>query len=197
MRSFAFVLAGLLGSTGAGCGGSEPVATERPRPAPAPVVAPAPVPALEVAVAGTRVGAALRLDIEVAGRAAAGGRAFEDPERWTIEANQADQALARLVNGSTEVERVEAARGGWDSVVKFNMVFELKDASTVTVVLTPPGGQRVTRTVEPGEAPEPVPGAPDPEAEAAEQAAKAKAEADVKKLKKKKKKKKAKKKRKG
>jgi hypothetical protein len=183
MRSLALVLvalAGLIGSGGCG-GGAEPLATEAPRPVrPAPATpAPRPAPTLAITVESTRVGAALRLDIVVAGEGAAGGRPFEQPDRWSIVASQADRPLNRLVNGSTEVERVENSESGWDSVVRFNMVFELGDSSPVTVVLTPPDGAPVTREIEPGEAPEPEPGAPDPAEEAAK-AKEAKALADAK-----------------
>jgi hypothetical protein len=90
----------------------------------------------------TRVGSAVRLDVEAYARDAPQGAAFEDPERWTISARQGGRPLKRLVNGSAEIERREREQiGTWDTIVRFNLVYQVDEAGpALALELVPPGG---------------------------------------------------------
>lgn len=131
----------------AACGGSEPPRAEQ-------AVAPARPPLephipIEVEIDPHRSGAALRLDVRATGFGVREGAAFEDPARWTITAHQDDAPLQRLANGSTEISRLEAKGGRWDTVVSFNLTFEAASEGEVKVALTAPGGKRVVHTIDP------------------------------------------------
>jgi hypothetical protein len=140
--SLAFVLA-----CSVGCGAGAPADTTPPD---APDEDPrgsltirsvrAPRPVVKVDVRATRVGAALRLDVRAVGRDTVEGAAFEDPERWTITAEQAAAPLDRLVNGSTKIERIPVGHDGWDTVVRFSLVYQVAPRGDVRVSLTPPDG---------------------------------------------------------
>ena len=96
----------------------------------------------------TRVGSAVRLDVEAYARDAPQGAAFEDPERWTISARQGGRPLKRLVNGSAEIERREREQiGTWDTIVRFNLVYQVDEAGPeLALELVPPGGAGYGRT---------------------------------------------------
>jgi len=105
-----------------------------------------PTEPVTVLVRGTRVGAALRLDVEATGRGAYEGAAFEDPARWTISAEQAGRPLPRLVNGSVSIDRQPAGRRQWDTVVRFSVVYKITaDGGEVRIRLTPPGEATIER----------------------------------------------------
>lgn len=107
------------------------------------------VPRLEVNtdVRVTRVGSAVRLDVEAYARNAPQGAAFEDPERWTISAQQGGRPLKRLVNGSAAIERREREQiGTWDTIVRFNLVYQVDEAGPrLALELVPPGGAGYAR----------------------------------------------------
>ena len=107
----------------------------------------------------TRVGSAVRLDVEAYARNAPQGAAFEDPERWTISARQGGQALKRLVNGSAEIERREREQiGTWDTIVRFNLVYQVDEAGpALALELQPPGGSGYARTFKVAEIDEATP----------------------------------------
>ena len=90
----------------------------------------------------TRVGSAVRLDVEAIARDAPQGAAFETPDRWTISARQGGRRLQRLVNGSVAVERRQAeVETQWDTVVRFNLVYQVDEAGgELALELRPPGG---------------------------------------------------------
>jgi hypothetical protein len=96
----------------------------------------------------TRVGSAVRLDVEAFARDAPQGAAFEDPEQWTIAARQGGRPLKRLVNGSAGIERREREQvGSWDTIVRFNLVYQVDEAGPpLALELVPPGGAGYART---------------------------------------------------
>ena len=104
----------------------------------------------------TRVGSALRLDVEALGRGAPANAPFEDPSRWTITVRQAEVELSRMVNGSVQRER-ESAGERWDTTVRFNLAYGLRGGRDVEVRLVPPGGRPTVRRVALDDIPEGVP----------------------------------------
>jgi hypothetical protein len=104
---------------------------------------------LTIDVAATRVGQALRLDIRALGRGADAGAPFEDPDQWSISAWQRDRPLARLVNGSREIERQPSGVDQWDTVVRFSVVFQVAGASEVRVRLEPPDAPASEHRIDP------------------------------------------------
>jgi len=99
-----------------------------------------------VDVSASRVGEALRLDIEAIGRGARAGAPFEDPARWTISARQRDQVLQRLVNGPVKVARQPAGATQWDTVVRFSVVYRVDGAAgDVRVRIAPPDEPAIER----------------------------------------------------
>ena len=95
----------------------------------------------------TRVGSAVRLDVEAYARNAPQGAAFEDPEQWRISARQDGQPLKRLVNGSAKIERREREEPGtWDTIVRFNLVYQVDETGPrLALELVPPGGAGYAR----------------------------------------------------
>jgi len=106
------------------------------------------LPALDVNLGAERVGSALRLDVRAIGRIDGPGAAFENPDRWRIEARQQDRGLQRLVNGSVRVERSPFGLRQWDSEVRFSVVYRVEDAGAVHVRLVPPESEAVDKVIE-------------------------------------------------
>lgn len=132
-------LFGIAGACVAGaCGGAAEESKDLPRArSAAGQVAREPI---EVYLSLTRVGAAVRLDIEGVGKGVREHAPFENPDRWTIAARQGERRLERMVNGSVAVERRPAGTDQWDTVVRFSVVYRLEGQDAVELRVTPPGG---------------------------------------------------------
>jgi hypothetical protein len=133
----------------AACGGSSPPAAVGPTPQRSGEGEVVREP-LVVEIRATRVGAAMRLDVEAMGRGAREGDPFEDPTNWTMSAQQNDRPLDRLVNGPVHIDRRPAGQEQWDTLVRFSVVFEVvDDVAPVRARLTPPGSPAVERAFSP------------------------------------------------
>lgn len=150
--SIAVLLAAACGGASDGASGDSPGFAERRE-------ARAPSLRVSVDVRVTRVGSAVRLDIDAIARNAPERAAFEDPDRWTISARQGSRRLQRLVNGSVEIERREGdTPAQWDTVVRFNLVYQVEEGGGALVLeLEPPGGKPYARTFAVADIPEETP----------------------------------------
>jgi hypothetical protein len=131
----------------AACGGGSSETGETSEPSGTPAARRVPRITVHTDVRVTRVGSAVRLDVEAISRNAPQEAAFETPDRWTISARQGSRELQRLVNGPVSVERREREQAGqWDTIVRFNLVYQVDEAGPkLALKLEPPGGKAFAR----------------------------------------------------